>query len=153
MNCPKCGNEMKDGDVFCGKCGFNVEEKSEKDCFCRYCGSKMSSKEDVCPVCDQKVLKPALPTPPVTGVPMMDNVYAVIGLILAWFLPIPGFILGVLGLTNAKKCGGKGKGMSIIAIVISVVAYILPILLVILYYIFVVVFVLGMMLMMGAAGV
>ena len=31
MNCPKCGNEMNEGDVFCGKCGFNVEEKAEKE--------------------------------------------------------------------------------------------------------------------------
>ena len=154
MNCPKCGNEMNEGDVFCGKCGFNVEEKAEKDCYCRYCGSKMSAAEDVCPVCEQKVWIPSIPTPTTVGVPMMDNVYAVLSLVLAWFLPVPGFVLGILGLVNVKKCGGKGRGMSIIGIIMAVIAYMLPILLIALYYIVVILLVFLCVVLAGAgAGV
>lgn len=30
MYCPKCGKEVADDDLFCGKCGFDLEEKEEQ---------------------------------------------------------------------------------------------------------------------------
>ena len=34
--CTKCGNELRDTDLFCGKCGAKVEVKEEKEDFFSY---------------------------------------------------------------------------------------------------------------------
>ena len=31
MFCPKCGSEVKDGDMFCGECGMRMEPLESAD--------------------------------------------------------------------------------------------------------------------------
>lgn len=59
---------------------------------------------------------PVVPAPPTGG-----NGFAVASLITG-ILPLPplGLIFGFLGLSQAKKIGGTGKGMAIIGIVLSI---------------------------------
>lgn len=46
---------------------------------------------------------------------------AIAAIILAFFFPIIGLILGIVALSGIKKSGEKGKGLSIAAIIISIV--------------------------------
>ncbi|NQU79229.1 zinc ribbon domain-containing protein [Candidatus Woesearchaeota archaeon] len=55
MNCEKCGNEPYEGDIFCRKCGDDIDddmkcecgaEVMEEDNFCHQCGSAFSGVEE-----------------------------------------------------------------------------------------------------------
>lgn len=56
------------------------------------------------------------------------NTLSVIGLIMAFFIPIVGFICSIIGLNQTKKKNEKGRGLAIAGIVISVVVALLQIL-------------------------
>lgn len=47
MKCIRCGNEVKTGQKFCGKCGTKIEEGK----ICPSCGNKLSGKEKFCAEC------------------------------------------------------------------------------------------------------
>ncbi len=54
---------------------------------------------------------------------------AILGLILAFFIPLAGLIVGAVALSKINKGGGEGKGVAIAAVVISCVGMLaLPIL-------------------------
>ena len=49
-----------------------------------------------------------------------SNVYSTVGLIFAFFQPIVGMILSILGLKNVKTCG-NGKGTATAGLILSIV--------------------------------
>lgn len=67
--CPQCGNELKDGDMFCDKCG----QKCKDDClqlqpnnisgisynthFCEKCGNQLSENDSFCRKCGTPVVQ------------------------------------------------------------------------------------------------
>lgn len=48
-NCNKCGNEIKQDDLFCTKCGNRIE------LVCRKCGNKYGADDKFCEVCGEKL--------------------------------------------------------------------------------------------------
>lgn len=56
---------------------------------------------------------------------------AIVGFILAFFMPLIGLILSIIALTQIKKTGEGGKGLAVAGIIISVIMMILGMLLVI----------------------
>ena len=66
--------------------------------------------------------------------PQKTNALAVIGLITAFFIPLAGLVLSIIGLSQAGKRKEKGKGFAIAGIVASVVVGFLQILFVILIF-------------------
>ena len=54
--CKKCGSETKQGDIFCGNCGSNLENVcnncgsyyNDEDIFCQTCGHRIVENIDAC---------------------------------------------------------------------------------------------------------
>lgn len=51
VHCPSCGNDMEEGAVKCGSCGY------EKPQTCPKCGSEISGKSKFCPECGAVLTK------------------------------------------------------------------------------------------------
>ena len=49
QNCNKCGNEIKQDDLFCTKCGSIIER------ICKKCGKKYGADDKFCEVCGEKL--------------------------------------------------------------------------------------------------
>ncbi len=47
MNCSVCGNEILDGEKFCGNCGTEVK----REIFCSNCGNKLMPEQKFCTQC------------------------------------------------------------------------------------------------------
>ncbi|MBN2454052.1 DUF4190 domain-containing protein [Candidatus Woesearchaeota archaeon] len=52
---------------------------------------------------------------------MENKNLAIIALVLAFFFPLVGLIIGIVALVKINKEGGEGKGMAIAAIVIGAI--------------------------------
>ncbi len=65
---------------------------------------------------------PSAHNPQATG---DSNTIAIAGLILAFFIPLPGLICSIIGLKQAKELGDKNKGIAIAGIIISAIALLL----------------------------
>lgn len=134
--------------------------------YCTNCGSQINDNAVICPHCGVQVgtLQPSAPvippTAPVTSnmapvapntvyVPMPyaqkrpENTLAIVGFILAFFIPLAGLICSIIGYGKVKKEGAANGGLAIAGIVISAV-----IMGIILLYIFIYLF---MFLMLFAA--
>lgn len=56
MLCSKCGNELVEGEKFCGKCGTKntaIEEILSSETYCSYCGALLNGTEIKCPNCNK----------------------------------------------------------------------------------------------------
>lgn len=85
--------------------------------YCTKCGAELLDEAVICPNCGCSA------TPPQ---PQKDtNGMAVAGFVCSFFFPILGWIFGGIGLSRSLKRNGKGKGLSIAAIVIATVLFIL----------------------------
>lgn len=49
-----------------------------------------------------------------------NNTFAILGLIFAFIIPLLGLVFSIIGLSKAKKLGGKGKGPAIAGLILSV---------------------------------
>lgn len=92
MFCTKCGNELKDGDLFCGKCGT-----ARPQVFCSECGEKLNASAKSCLKCGTRVVvaetepKSAEPhdvIPPIAPNPKLLLCFAVLALIGFSVLPM-----------------------------------------------------------------
>ena len=67
MVCRKCGAEIKDGDMFCARCGTRTEkaesssqgyyQTEERTVICKYCGKLIPEKSVGCPYCGKIIGK------------------------------------------------------------------------------------------------
>ena len=57
-----------------------------------------------------------------------SNTIAIIGLILAFIIPLAGFICSIIGLSKAKKLDGKNRGVAMAGLIISILLPIITIL-------------------------
>ncbi|NII49843.1 DUF4190 domain-containing protein [Frigoribacterium endophyticum] len=53
------------------------------------------------------------------GAPVKTNVLAIVGIILAFFVPLVGVILGFVARSQIKRTGEKGSGLALAAIIIG----------------------------------
>lgn len=89
MNCPLCGNEISETNVFCPSCGTKLpqpEPAAPETPHCPVCGLEVSAKDAFCVSCGAKLQQPAEETPaepapaeanpveevPVTEAPVME---------------------------------------------------------------------------------
>ena len=106
MYCYKCGKELKDGNKFC-----------------EYCGAQVYSAENPAAPRTAEILTPATTS---GSNPNASNGFAIAGLICSFLFSLLGLIFGIIGLSKAKTIG-KGKVMSIIAIIVSCLMFVLNI--------------------------
>ena len=120
--------------MYCRNCGKQIDDAAA---FCPYCGAKTDVAE--APASDGFFDSPSQSAPgegytyspppagyyqqPSSGYEEQSNGMALAGFICAFFFPVLGWIFGGIGLSRSKKCGGKGKGLSIAAIVIATVMW------------------------------
>ena len=86
--------------------------------FCKNCGKEIDDRAMVCPNCGVQVGT-------VAPAENKTNVLAIVGFIFAFIMPIVGLICSIIGVNNAKNCGGSGKGLAIAGIIVSIVMMIL----------------------------
>ncbi len=100
MVCRKCGAEIKDGDMFCARCGTRTEkaesssqgyyQTEERTVICKYCGKLIPEKSVGCPYCG-KIIGKQYSRPTIDGHKERDNP-AGFG-ILGFLFPLVGLIL------------------------------------------------------------
>ena len=83
------------------------------------CGKDIRDDSVGCPYCGTQVGMP------VQQQPTRSNTVAIVGFIFAFFIPLVGLICSIIGVNNAKNCGGSGKGLAIAGIIVSIVMMIL----------------------------
>lgn len=89
--------------------------------FCSYCGRWLPDNAVVCPGCGCPTRNAVVPTQPEEP---KSNGMAIAGFVCSFFIPILGWIFGGIGLSKAGKRKGKGKGLSIAALIISTLTFI-----------------------------
>lgn len=81
--------------------------------FCPRCGNKISNEAVVCPYCGVQVGY-------MQSYARKTNGTAIAAIILTFFIPLIGLILGGIGLKKSHELN-DGRGLSIAAIVISLI--------------------------------
>ena len=117
MYCTKCGTELSDDSRFCHKCGSAVSPAAYND--------TVNKVEYTTPDPAPKIAAGAeLPQQPSNA---DDGTYGILGFVLAFFVPIVGFILSIMGVNKKKNAGFAAAGVviSIILMVLSTVLVIL----------------------------
>ena len=105
--------------------------------FCKYCGNEINEKAIVCPNCGVAVNNTICHSSE-----QKTNVLAIVGLIMAFFMPIAGLICSIIGYKKAEEYSDNSKPMALAGIIIR--SIIMGIILIILsIYINLVVFLLG----------
>ncbi len=101
--------------MYCSKCGAQIDDSAT---FCQYCGTPTTGT----PVNQQYYAPPVQQGTNGTS-SNQTNGFAIAGFVLAFFMPLIGLVLSIVGLVKSKKdFGGSGKGLAIAGIVISGVA-------------------------------
>ena len=103
--------------LYCKNCGKELDDKAY---ICVHCGVKVKEEKD------DETNKEKF------------NVFALVGLISAFFIPLLGWIFGGIGLSRANKSGNdpKGRAMSIAAITVATVVTLLTIIYYILRFVY-----------------
>ena len=86
--------------------------------YCAKCGNELVDEAVVCPKCGCAVANTNY-APNGNAQQESTNVFAIIGLICSFFIPLLGCVFGGIGLAKSNKMNGKGKGLSIAAIATS----------------------------------
>lgn len=99
--------------------------------FCNKCGNQIDDNAVVCPNCGNPTNAQGVQVVvQQTQAPKQTNGCAIAGLVLAFFMPLIGLILSIVGLAKVKSCGGEGKGLAIAGLVLSILFIVLYIVIV-----------------------
>lgn len=102
--------------------------------FCKYCGAQLDDNAVICPHCGIPTDKfNAQPTPNNTqaakktnGMAIAALVVSLIGLFGGGYLlcipPVIGLVLSILGIQQANRTNGSGRGMAIGSLIVSVIS-------------------------------
>lgn len=104
MFCRNCGNKLDENAQFCPACGTKVVEDSQSNPFSS--GANYGGTPNTPPYYQQ----PVTPT---------NNVLAIVGFILSFFMPIAGIICSVIAYKNSANYGVQYKGLAMAGIIIS----------------------------------
>jgi len=117
--CWNCGKELEDKNQFCPECGTKNEtrkkDSKEKE------SSELSS--------DNMTTTIAHSDKKTNGFAIAGFVLSLVSLLCCGILSWLGLIFSIIGLVNAKKCNGEGKGLAIAGIIISAIFVLLLVLL------------------------
>ena len=91
--------------------------------FCKYCGKEIVNNAVICVHCG-RLLEEMTILSTDENVPKTNGI-AIAGFICAFIVPLLGWIFGGIGLSRANKRNGKGRGLSIAALVIATVMFLL----------------------------
>ena len=103
-HCKKCGAQLADDDTYCYFCGANLEEENtneEKPVFTNHYEDNYIPRNTE------------------------SNNLALAGFIVAFFSPIVGLVLSIIGLRKARELNGLGRGHAIAGIVVSILNVVL----------------------------
>lgn len=78
--------------------------------YCQTCGKEIHDDAEICPYCGCRIAK---------NKDDNDNGMAIAALVLAFLVPIVGFILGIVGLSKYRS--GSSRGMCIAAVILPLV--------------------------------
>ena len=94
--------------------------------YCSNCGKELNDNAVICPGCGVPTGK--------NGIPAQEkmNVLAIVGFVLAFFIPVAGLICSIIGKNNADEYGGNGKSLATAGIAISIAEIVIIVLSVIL---------------------
>lgn len=100
--------------MYCKKCGSMIPDDSE---VCQYCGTVLREGNNV----PTNANSNANTTQNGNVRTYQSNVCAILAFIISFILPLflCSLILGIVGLAESKNMGGSGRGLAIVAIVIS----------------------------------
>ena len=97
--------------MYCRKCGAQIDDDAT---FCQYCGASTTESKIKPEYYNSPAVQSEYTAPPPT------NGCAIAGFVLAFFMPLIGFILSIVGFIKAgRECRGNGKGLAIAGLVIS----------------------------------
>ncbi len=99
--CSNCGNKLEEGDYFCRECGASVARTSGDYAAPTTDGQSNATSNDT------------------NGFAVGGFTISIVSLFLCGSFSLIGLILSIVGLTQANKHGGNGKGLAIAGIVIS----------------------------------
>lgn len=88
--------------------------------FCSHCGKELPDDAYVCMNCGCLVGDGKISA---TYTHAEKNGMAIAGFVCSFFSPLLGWIFGGIGLNRSAKRNGKGKGLSIAALVIATVSF------------------------------
>lgn len=83
--------------------------------YCRNCGKEINDNADVCLNCGAATNK----TTANQSNTQQTNVFALIGFILSFIIPVAGLVLSIIGKNKAASYNDNGKGLSLAGIIIS----------------------------------
>lgn len=86
--------------------------------YCLNCGKLIDDRAVVCPYCGVNLPDSRSPIYNIINNTQSNGV-AIAGFILAFLMPLVGFICSIVGICNAKNCNGSGKGLAIAGLLIS----------------------------------
>jgi hypothetical protein len=132
MICAYCGKKTKGTDGYCEHC-FGYIRKCEKTPapqavqpapaptkICGVCGNTVAADSKYCPHCHAEIGWTSPSVPHTEQNEPKKNGIAIAAIICSFLFPLLGFIFGIVGASRAKTLG-KGKGLSIAAILLSLV--------------------------------
>lgn len=122
MYCPKCGNQLTDGEEICPKCGFSLEEEEKPvETVCYAPAQYQPSRQEYIPPQYEYYIPPQAPKK--NGKATAALVLGIVG-VIAWIIPLIGFpvtIAGlVLGIQGIKLEQGKRNAKAITGVILSV---------------------------------
>jgi hypothetical protein len=92
--------------------------------YCSRCGNEVVDEAVICPRCGCQVASYGGGKNVQSG----GNGFAVAGFVCSFFFPLLGWIFGGIGLHKSNTLNGKGKSLSIAAIIIATTLFIIGIL-------------------------
>lgn len=107
-NCHNCGTQCPENTVYCPSCGVALSMGMNN-------GSVQNGTMN--PIENENY----------GGVQAQNktNIWCILGLVFAFLFPILGLIFSIVGLSQVKKTGEKGKGLAITGIVLSILPLLL----------------------------
>lgn len=87
--------------------------------FCKYCGKEVDVNTAFCPHCGVSLNQPVNQTQNNNPIVRPTCDLAIVGLILAFVVPLAGLIVSILGLKKCTSESLEGKGYAVAGIIIS----------------------------------
>ena len=90
----------------------NIIEKGVIYTFCPHCGEPLEDRTTKCPYCGKATGQNQIFS-------SSNNLLALLGFVLSFFVPLGGLICSIMGYRNADDYDGNGKGLAVAGIIIS----------------------------------